>query len=163
MKPQQVTWWRRSSNVTRPQLRWCWPIFASVCWLTWRGFKPLWMRKATTTQAPPLFSPEWSMQFAMGDQGCNLGRGSYMWRGHGLGSNINSKKDLSMHPLSGLYFGSSRNRTSVRAGTACQHMDEQKQGKTGGANMSEEYGKQNNKWNKMSVGLENRALKHRKQ
>lgn len=40
---------------------------------------------------PVWFSPEWVMQYATGDAGCDVAMGSYLWRGHGLGSNINSK------------------------------------------------------------------------
>lgn len=44
-----------------------------------------------TTKAASHFSPEWVMQYAVGDEGCHLARGSYNWRGHGLGNNINGK------------------------------------------------------------------------
>lgn len=48
--------------------------------------------RATTTTTADLFSPEWETQYALGDQGCNLARGSYTWRPHGFGSNINSER-----------------------------------------------------------------------
>ncbi|CAM9692366.1 unnamed protein product [Scytosiphon promiscuus] len=41
--------------------------------------------------APPaLFSEEWARQYARGDAGCDLARGSFMWRGQGFGSNMNN-------------------------------------------------------------------------
>lgn len=37
------------------------------------------------------FSAAWVKQYSGGAPGCKLGRGSYTWRPHGLGSNINSE------------------------------------------------------------------------
>ncbi|CAM9799642.1 unnamed protein product, partial [Laminaria digitata] len=37
-----------------------------------------------------LFSPPWLEQYSGGAPGCKLGRGSYRWRGCGLGSNVNN-------------------------------------------------------------------------
>ncbi|CAM9400430.1 unnamed protein product, partial [Hapterophycus canaliculatus] len=39
---------------------------------------------------PALFSQEWARQYSMGEKGCDLARGSFMWRGQGFGSNINN-------------------------------------------------------------------------
>lgn len=49
-----------------------------------------------TTRPVVRFTPGWVMQYAAGDEGCDLARGSYIWRGHGLGSNINSKRSSTM-------------------------------------------------------------------
>lgn len=38
-----------------------------------------------------LFSSEWLQGFGDGDVGCDSGRGSFAWRRHGFGSNVNSK------------------------------------------------------------------------
>eukprot|EP00752_Nemacystus_decipiens_P018203 g16332.t1 len=47
------------------------------------------MAEVTTTTAA-LFSPEWEAGFRMGGPGCDLARGSFMWRGQGFGSNVNN-------------------------------------------------------------------------
>lgn len=41
----------------------------------------------------PLFGRNWAIAFANGDVGCKSGRGSYIWRGQGFGSNINSESN----------------------------------------------------------------------
>ena len=47
--------------------------------------------KEIPTEPAELFSPEWLDEYGRGDSGCELARGSFMWRGQGFGSNINSK------------------------------------------------------------------------
>ena len=37
------------------------------------------------------FSPQWLERYYEGEPGCDLGRGSYTWRRHGFGSNMNSE------------------------------------------------------------------------
>jgi len=41
----------------------------------------------------PLFGRNWAIAFANEDIGCNSGRGSFMWRGQGFGSNVNSESN----------------------------------------------------------------------
>ena len=48
------------------------------------------MAELTATPAA-LFSPEWEAEYKEGDPGCDLARGSFMWRGQGFGSNVNSE------------------------------------------------------------------------
>lgn len=38
-----------------------------------------------------LFTTSWATGFANGSEGCQHRRGSYVWRGAGFGSNINSE------------------------------------------------------------------------
>lgn len=38
-----------------------------------------------------LFSQEWAREYSTGEEGCDLARGSFMWRGQGFGSNMNSE------------------------------------------------------------------------
>lgn len=40
---------------------------------------------------PYLFSPAWRQDFGEAEDLCRLGRGSYTWRTHGFGSNVNSE------------------------------------------------------------------------
>lgn len=40
---------------------------------------------------PQLFSTEWLEDYAAGNRGCGMARGSYVWRYHGFGSNMNSE------------------------------------------------------------------------
>lgn len=47
------------------------------------------MAELTATPAA-LFSPEWEEEYGSGNPGCDLARGSFMWRGQGFGSNINN-------------------------------------------------------------------------
>lgn len=42
-----------------------------------------------------LFSPEWEAEYGAGQPGCDLARGSFMWRGQGFGSNVNSELAVS--------------------------------------------------------------------
>ena len=50
-----------------------------------------------TVQGPSIsmhhsvFGDNWAMDFGDGGNGCESGRGSFMWRGQGFGSNINSE------------------------------------------------------------------------
>lgn len=39
-----------------------------------------------------IFSPQWVKEYNEGNLGCEMGRGSYTWRGCGFGSNINREK-----------------------------------------------------------------------
>eukprot|EP00903_Cladosiphon_okamuranus_P005843 g5784.t1 len=49
-------------------------------------------RSMTESETAPveMFSPEWEVEYHSGKPGCELARGSYMWRVQGLGSNINN-------------------------------------------------------------------------
>lgn len=44
-----------------------------------------------------LFTSEWEERYYRGSTGCDFGRASYMWRGVGFGSNMNS--ELAAHPM----------------------------------------------------------------
>lgn len=43
------------------------------------------------------FTSEWEEQYFQGRIGCEFGRASYMWRGVGFGSNMNS--ELAAQPM----------------------------------------------------------------
>ncbi|CAN0487292.1 unnamed protein product, partial [Ectocarpus sp. 8 AP-2014] len=56
---------------------------------------------AAAAAAPAvLFSSEWAAEYARGEEGCDLARGSFMWRGHGLGSNVNNMLNAWVYALS---------------------------------------------------------------
>ncbi|CAN0312629.1 unnamed protein product [Ectocarpus sp. 12 AP-2014] len=56
---------------------------------------------AAAAAAPAvLFSSEWAAEYARGGEGCDLARGSFMWRGHGLGSNVNNMLNAWVYALS---------------------------------------------------------------
>ncbi|CBJ33653.1 Alpha-(1,6)-fucosyltransferase, family GT23 [Ectocarpus siliculosus] len=56
---------------------------------------------AAAAAAPAvLFSSEWAVEYARGEEGCDLARGSFMWRGQGLGSNINNMLNAWVYALS---------------------------------------------------------------
>lgn len=40
---------------------------------------------------PMMFSPRWAQEYFSSDEGCTIGRGVYIWRNVGFGSNMNSK------------------------------------------------------------------------
>lgn len=65
---------------------------------------------------PKLFSAAWAEEYRLAKPGCDLGRGSYVWRRHGFGSNMNSERKT--QPESNLAFMHStfwtgRNRPSL--------------------------------------------------
>ncbi|CAB1104168.1 GT23 [Ectocarpus sp. CCAP 1310/34] len=55
---------------------------------------------AAATAPAVLFSSEWAAEYARGEAGCDLARGSFMWRGHGLGSNVNNMLNAWVYALS---------------------------------------------------------------